>query len=258
MIVVFVVAGCTGGSGSAPATTASAGPSAGTSATSAVTTEITLTGLGIDDWPEPSAVAIPAPPARPESLGEEQYRQMTDAVRTWAIQAVTTPSTVGEGLPAGLPDLIASSAAGQTAPGLAKGNVLAPDLDLRGTRMTAAWDVTTTKQGVSVTLQTRAAYEVQAAGEPVRVVAVLRTQGAVAQPGASRWGIASGWQEFGASDCAAAIEDVLRPGGDADDQAEDLAVFVRVGEGSTAQTPELPSEQKVDEDFAERCRAGSA
>lgn len=248
--ILLLVAGCTTDEPSSGTSTATTSPSAEPAE------QITLAQLAVEDWPALGDGGIPQPPERPASVGARDYDAMTGAVRTWAVQAATAPATVGQGLPNGLPEAIDAMAAEQTAPALARGNVLGPELEVVDSRMTAAWDVSVDGGVATVALQTRAAYEVRLPDGPVRVVGVLRTQGVVSSPRASAWGTVMGWQEFGADDCGVALDDVLAPGGDADDQVQDLQVFVDVGNGERAVTPDLPDEDRIDADFLDRCRAG--
>lgn len=121
--------------------------------------------------------------------------------------------------------------------------------------MTAVWDTTADDESVTVSLQTRTAYEVRNDEGLVRVIGVLRTQGAIAGA-ADGWGTVTGWQEFGAGDCAIVLDGFLTPGGDADDQITDLTEFAEIGNGDEAVTPALPEDEQVDEDFARACEAG--
>lgn len=220
------------------------------------TERLGLADLGIAQWPRANAAAIAQPPAVPEGVTEQEYAQVVAALRTWAVQAATDPTTVGAGLPRGLGDAIDRATRDQTAPALARGNVLDPDLEVLDTTMTTAWQVEPSGADTVIALQTRTAYEVRSPGGPVRVIGVLRTQGVVLAPGSDEWGTAMGWQEFGAADCVAAVDDVLTPGGDADDQESDLTVFVEIGNGDEVVTPALEDADRVDDDFRAQCEAG--
>lgn len=220
------------------------------------TRQMTLVDLGIDDWPKAQDAPLPAPPEKPEGVSQEEYDRMVEAVERWARQAATDPDALGEGLPDTLVRAIEDAAQAQTVPDLARVTVLDDELEVRDSRMTAAWRVAREDGAVNLSLQTRTAYEVQAPEGRVRVIGVLRTQGVVALPGAEQWGTIMGWQEFGAADCAIALEQHLTPGGDLDDQLPDLTVFAGVGNADDAITPALPDDKQVDDDFAEACRAG--
>lgn len=222
------------------------------------TERMTLADLGLAGWPVADEPDIPEAPRRPKGVDPAEYERMVTAVETWAVQAATDPDQVGEGLPAPLVEAIDDAAEAQAAPTLARATVLDPALDVNSTRMTAAWRVAREDGAVNLSLQTRTAYEVRAPGGQVRVIGVLRTQGVVAVPGADRWGTITGWQEFGAADCAIVVDGFLTPGGDADDQHTDLTVFAEIGKGSEAITPALPEDEYVDEDFARACEAGRA
>ncbi len=217
--------------------------------------EITLTDLGIGDWPAASA-PFPEAPARPEGVTKAEYDRMVTTVETWARQAATAPTTVGDGLPPAVAATIATVADEQAAPSLARGTVLDPALEVLGSRMTSAWKLSSADGSTNLSLQTRAAYEVRAPDGPVRVIGVLRTQGVIDSPDSDDWGTVMGWQEFGAADCATALDDFLTPGGDADDQESDLSVFVEIGNGTEAVTPAIDEDEVVNEEFLQRCRAG--
>lgn len=220
------------------------------------TEQISLVDLGIDDWPSATAEQFPEPPPRPDGVEAQEYDRMVSVIQTWALQAATEPEAVGEGLPEDLTDAIRDSVADQTSPALASGTVLDPGLDVVGTRMTSAWKLESPGDELQLSLQTRTAYEVTAPDGPIRVIGVLRTQGLVTTPDAEVWGTVMGWQEFGAADCAIALDDFLTPGGDADDQETDLTVFAEIGNGDEAISPALPEGEQVDEDFKRTCEAG--
>ncbi|MBA4607122.1 hypothetical protein H1W00_01365 [Aeromicrobium sp. Marseille-Q0843] len=248
VLVTFMLAGCTGGSGD-PEPPATPDPQP------APTQQISLDDLGIAGWPTPAG-AVPAPPRRPGGVSASEYDEMVTAVRTWALQAATDPGAVGNGLPTSLASAIEDAADAQTEPGLARATALDPALAPRDTRMTAVWQVSDADGAVNVSLQTRTAHEVTTEDGLVRVIGVLRTQGVVAGEGTDEWGTVTGWQEFGAADCAIVLDGFLTPGGDADDQVTDLTRFAEIGNGDEAITPALPEEEQVDEDFAEACEAG--
>ncbi|MCD9155194.1 hypothetical protein [Aeromicrobium duanguangcaii] len=250
VLVSFVLAACTWGSddsdrGDAPEPQPTP------------TTSISFDDLGVANWPSPDEARFPDPPARPEWLPAEEYARMVAAVRTWAVQAVASPDEVGAGLPDELAAMIDDAGEDdEVASALAKGNVLDPGLEVLATGLTGAWTLSDDGESMNLALQTRAAYEVRIPDGPVRVIGVLRTQGIIAGADSPEWGTIMGWQEFGAADCAIALDGFLTAGGDADDQQSDLATFTKIGNGDEAITPELPDDQLVDEDFKRRCEAG--
>lgn len=251
VLATFVLAACTGGSDESE-------PSASPNPQPAPTEQISLYDLGIADWPRASAARFPEPPERPAGVTADDYELMVSAVRTWATQAATAPETVGSGLPRGLVQTIEQAADDETESALAKATVLDPDLQLINTRMTGAWALSDDEDSVNLSLQTRTAYEVRTPDGPVRVIGVLRTQGVIAggdlRP--DEWGSITGWQEFGAADCAIVLDGHLTPGGDPDDQLDDLEIFVKVGEGDDPDMPPLAEDDEVDEDFQRTCAAG--
>lgn len=248
VLVTFVLTACTGGSEDPePSATANAQP--------APTQQITLDELGIAGWPTLDE-AVPEPPRRPEGVSAQAYDEMVAAVRTWALQAATDPGAVGNGLPESLVAAIDDAAEAQTESGLAEATVLDPELDVADTRMTAVWQLSDGDGSINLSLQTRTAYEVTTEDGLVRVIGVLRTQGIIADGEADDWGTITGWQEFGAADCAIVLDGFLTPGGDADDQVADLTQFAEIGNAEEAITPDLPEDEQVDEDFAQACEAG--
>ncbi|HPU14173.1 MAG TPA: hypothetical protein PLQ19_10300 [Aeromicrobium sp.] len=247
VFATFWLAGC--GLGAAePAAPATSSPSP--------LGEMTLSDLKIDHWPELSQQKIPEPPAAPAGLNQDEYDRMVAAVRSWALAAVAVPPSVSEDLPAAVRRTLEDTAAEQTAPELALVNVLDPDLELRSAKMTAAWEVANDGPTYRVILQTRAAYEVATADLGVRVIGVLRSQGVTTEANAKSWGVALGWQEFGAADCAVALEDFLTPGGDSGTQKSDLQIFVDAGNSASVVTPEMPADARVNKRFLNRCEAG--
>lgn len=252
VLSAFLIAGCGVFSGGESDAQSAATPDPQPSPTE----QISLADLGIDDWPAVTRQQIPEPPSRPVGVDQREYDDMVAAIGAWALQAASRPDTVGEGLPPALADSLDEAFAAQTAPALARGSVLEPGLEVLDSRMTAAWDVTEVEDETRVSLQTRTAYEVRAEGGPVRVIGVLRTQGLIAVPEAQGWGTILGWQEFGAADCAIALDGFLTPGGDTDDQQHDLTIFAEIGSAPEAVSPALQEEDNIDEDFKRACAAG--
>ena len=123
--------------------------------------------------------------------------------------------------------------------------------------ITTAWKVSTAKDDggrayVLLELQTRAAYEVRVKDGPSRVIGVLRVHGLSAYADTTDdFGVSGSWQEFGAGDCALALDD------DTAEALKDLRTFIEVGDGSKLVMPKLGVEEQVDEEYLKRCRDGS-
>ena len=148
-------------------------------------------------------------------------------------------------------------------PHLAFANVFRDDVTVVGSPMiTSAWKVTTEKDAANKTfmrleLQTRAAYEVRLGDGGTRVIGVLRVHSLSAYNDTTDdFGVGGGWQEFGAGDCALALDDALVPDSDRDESLKDLKTFIRVGSGTKLEMPELPAQDKVDDEYLKRCRDG--
>lgn len=236
----------------------------------------TLASEGID-WPRAGApLQVSAPPAAPDGFDDALVTRMADVLTTWA-GATTVDADVWQGddpvaaVTDALPSAVRAALTRQTqtsgavSPELAVANVFGDAVEVIGEpAVTTAWKVTTKDDEagqpyVTVQLQTRAAYEVRVgAGGPTRVVGVLRVHGLSAYPGTTDdFGVTTGWQEFGAGDCALAVDDALVPDNDVDRAVTDLATFVDVGDQPDLRMPALDDEEKVDDAYLDRCRNGT-
>lgn len=263
--MAVVAAGCTSTTGDdAPV------PTPRTSATSDVPA-ISLTSLGID-WPRAgSALEVTAPPSAPEGFDDALLGRMSDVLEAWATATTTDPDvwqgdapvdTVTATLPAKPAAALRQQTADAVSPELAVANVFGDDVTVVGEpRVTTAWKVSTQdddsgQEYVLLELQTRAAYEVRLGDDgPTQVVGVLRVHGLSAYPGTTDdFGVSGGWQEFGAGDCALALDDDLVPDNDAADAAADLATFADIGGQPSVRMPALDTDEQVDGAYLQRCR----
>jgi hypothetical protein len=242
-----------------------------TASSSAPDPSTSFAAVGVD-WPETGAKLAPgAPPPAPAGFDDALLGRMADTLIDWAQVSALDEDVRHSADPAAavaavLPDPVAAALAAQTegtvSPRLAAANVFGDDITVVGApRVTTAWKTSTQsddagREYVLLELQTRAAYEVRVGpGGPVRVVGVLRVHGLSAYPGTTDdFGVSGGWQEFGAVDCALALDDDLTPDGDLQASADELATFVQVGAGPTVEMPSLGDEQKVDAEYLQRCR----
>ena len=265
LVVAIALSGCTSGSSD---------PEPTTDATTAGDSAVTLASLALD-WPTAQGrLVVPKVPAAPSGFVDSTVDRMADVLKKWA-----RLSTVDDGmwhsgdplsevrtvLPDGTAGTYEEQLRGVVSPHLAVANVFGDDVTVVGTPMiTAAWRVSTEKDQadkafVRLELQTRAAYEVRIGDGPSRVIGVLRVHSLSAYKDTTDdFGIGGGWQEFGASDCALALDDALVPDSDRADALKDLKTFIRVGSGSTVEMPELPAQDRVDPDYLKRCRDGQA
>jgi hypothetical protein len=262
MVVLIVVAGCTDGSQTRdrPAEKTSTAPAAAD-----------LASLGVD-WPRAAGpLEAGDPPAAPDGFSADLVTRMAGILTGWA-GATTLDEDVRhsrapvDDVVGALPTEVGASlrtlTKGAVSPGLAVANVFADEVTVVGApAVTTAWKVSTEtddqgQQYVLLQLQTRAAYEVRVGDDaPTRVIGVLRVHGLSAYPGTTTdFGVTGGWQEFGAGDCALALEDDLVPDGDVAAAAVDLKAFVEVGDGATLKMPALGAGDRVDADYLQRCR----
>jgi len=263
LAVAIVVSGCTSGSSDPEPT-----PTATTAHA------ITFQSLKLD-WPTAQGrLVVPKVPAPPASFDAETLDRMAAVLKKWARLSTVDDGMWHSGDPLSdirtvLPKDTASTyeeqLRGVVSPHLAVANVFGDDVTVVGTPMvTAAWHVSTEKDQanesfVRLELQTRAAYEVRIGNGPSRVIGVLRVHSLSAyEDTTDDFGIGGGWQEFGASDCALALDDALVPDSDRADSLDDLQTFIRIGRGSTVQMPELLAHDRLDPDYVERCRNGQA
>lgn len=257
--VLMVCAGCTDGAGEEHPD-------------SAAPEEISFSSLGID-WPAAGSVDWAEPPATPEGFDDSLVERMADTLVSWAGVAATDEDVahsakaldlVVDALPDAIGSTLRAQVKGAVSPRLGVANVFAADVTIVGSpRITSAWKVSTPKDDdgkpyLLLQLQTRAAYEVRVGDGPTRVIGMLRVHGLSAYADrAAEFGVTGGWQEFGAADCALALDDELTPDGDADDARKDLATFVRIGSQDALEMPKLGVQDQVDAEYLKRCRAGA-
>jgi hypothetical protein len=235
---------------------------------------ISLETLGLG-WPKAQgALAAKSPPATPDGFDDDLLDRMASLLETWAALSTVEDSIwhsedavgrIADAMPGVIGTSLRALAQNQVSPQLSVANVFADDVTVIGTPMvTTAWKVSTAKDDegipyVVLELQTRAAYEVRVKDGPSRVIGILRVHGLSAVPDATDvFGVSGGWQEFGANDCALALDDNLFPDSDSADALKDLGTFIKVGDGSKLVMPKLGVQEQVDEEYLKRCRDGSA
>lgn len=223
---------------------------------------VSLSSVGID-WPEAGADLAPDDrPVAPDGFDDELLDRMAGILTEWA--QVSTLEQDAD-LPVEVDALLHDQTKDAVSPRLAVANVFADDVTVVGApRVTTAWRQSTEvddagKQYVLLELQTRAAYEVRLGDDaPTRVIGVLRVHGLSAYPDTTDdFGVSGGWQEFGATDCALALDDDLTPDGNVDAARLDLQTFVTIGDGRTVEMPSLGDDQEVDAEYLARCRASA-
>jgi hypothetical protein len=263
LAVLVVVAGCSSGDGS-DATPRSSSAGGGGS--------ITLESLGVD-WPAASGELDPGRrPATPKGFDDETLDEMAADLTDWAQSASVDEAVwhsaapieqVADAVPAPVAKALRARVGKLVAPRLSIANVFGDDVEVIGNpRVTTAWKVSTDQDEsgtpyVLLELQTRTAYEVRTEDGPTRVIGLLRVHGLIARQGSDDLDVSFGWQEFGAGDCALALDDQLVPDGDVDQAKKDLKTFVAVGSSSKLRMPPLPPQEQVDDEYLQRCRAGS-
>ena len=269
--LVVVLLACTACTSSPDDRPASAPTTAPTTAEASDDAAMTFASVGID-WPEAGdRIAPPDPPSAPAGFDDALLGRMADSLTAWAQVSTLDERTrysatpiddVAAALPGPAAAALRAQAEDAVSPRLEAANVLADDVSVIGSpRVTTAWEMSTKiddagEQYVLLQLQTRAAYEVRVGDDgPTRVVGVLRVHGLSAYPGTTDdFGVSGGWQEFGAVDCALALDDDLVPDDDLTASEDDLRTFVRVGDGARLQMPSLGDEQQVDAEYLQRCR----
>jgi hypothetical protein len=261
--VLAVTAGCSGGSDGE----AQARP------TPARSTAPSMSLASVDvAWPRAGdELDAPKVPAAPGGFPAGLISRMAGVLTDWATETTLDDDVrhsgspvdeVADELPAEVDAALRAQTKDAVSPRLRIANVLADDVDVVGApAVTTAWKVAadTDEAGrrfVLLQLQTRAAYEVRTGADgPVRVIGVLRVHGLSAYPGTTTdFGVSGGWQEFGAGDCALALDDHLVPDTDIAKVRRDLATFVEVGDGDQLVMPALDDEEQVDVQYLKRCR----
>lgn len=261
LTIAMVCTGCTSGSDDPTP-----------SPTKAEATSVTLASLDLD-WPRAEGTFDPPKvPAAPSGFDDAQVDRMAKILTKWSRLAAVDEGMWRSDMPLSdvrpvLPDEAAGTLEqqlrGEVSPNLAVANVFGKKVKVIGSpQVTSAWHVSADKDPanetfVRVELQTRTAYEVKLGNGPSRVIGVLRVQGLSAYPDTTDdYGVSGGWQEFGAGDCALALDDALVPDSDTDEAAKDLETFIRVGSGSKLEMPELGVQEQVDAEYLKRCREG--
>jgi hypothetical protein len=261
LAVAALCAACTSGSDEP-----SPRPDAGTNGA------VTLESLDLG-WPKAQGkLVVPRLPAAPEGFDEATLNRMATVLEKWA-----RLSTVDDGmwhsgdplsdirtvLPEDAAETYEQQIKGQVSPHLAFANVFRDDVTVVGSPMiTSAWRVSADKDPANerfmrLELQTRAAYEVRLGDSGTRVIGVLRVHSLSAYNDTSDdFGVGGGWQEFGAGDCALALDDALVPDSDRAEALKDLKTFIRVGNGKKLEMPALPAQDQVDAEYLQRCRDG--
>lgn len=240
--------------------------------TTATTDPVTLETLDLD-WPKAEGKLDPPElPAAPEGFDAGTLDRMAKVLTKWAALTVANDggwhtgdplSDVRNVLPKPVAGIYEAQLRGEVSPRLAVANVFGDDVTVVGSpRITSAWRVSIDQDPANETfmqleLQTRAAYEVRLGDGPSRVIGVLRVQFLTAYPDTTDdFGIGGGWQEFGAGDCALALDDALVPESDRGEALDDLQTFIKIGNSDKLEMPELPVQEQVDDEYLKRCRDG--
>lgn len=240
--------------------------------TSSEPSSITFGSLDLD-WPKAQGTLDPPElPATPKGFDAARIDDMATALTKWAAAAAVDDTVwhsadpfveVKKALPAKAAATLDKRVKDEVSPDLGVANVFGKDVAVVGTpAVTSTWKMTTDKDEagkpyVLLELQTRTAYEVRLGDGPTRVIGVLRVHGLSAyEDGTGDLGVGGGWQEFGAGDCALALDDALVPDSDRDEGLEDLKTFVRIGNGTKLEMPKLPVQDQVDAEYLKRCRDG--
>lgn len=233
---------------------------------------VTLEALRLD-WPTAQGrLVVGDRPKTPAGFDDAMLDRMAKVLTKWAKVAAVDDSVwhssdpfsdVKKALPAKAAATLAKRVKGEVSPHLGVANVFGDDVTVVGTPMiTTAWKLTTDKDEAGkpyalLELQTRAAYEVRLGDGSSRVIGVLRVHGLSAYKDTTDdFGVGGGWQEFGAGDCALALDDALVPDSDRDEGVKDLATFIRVGKGTKLEMPKLPVDEHVDAEYLKRCEDG--
>jgi hypothetical protein len=236
--------------------------------------ETTLKSLNID-WPQADGtLEVVDAPAPPSTVPDATYNRMVSDLTAWAEASAADPAVwqaddavdrVADALAGPAGEALKKQVSGEPTPRLAAANAMSKRVTVVGSpRISTAWNVRTVDEGdepyVVVELQTRAAYEVRLGKDgPSRVIGVLRVHSLSAYPDTSdEFGVGGGWQEFGAGNCAMALDDSLLPDADRDKAAADVRAFVKIGNSDSVEMPELDDGARIDARYVQRCRQGSA
>lgn len=213
-----------------------------------------LNTLGWTDFSQLQSVDL-LPPDVPEGVDEAEYDTVVRHLSAWAKGSLEANGVQGSQLDAEFVELLAELTDRGPSGLLIERTPFADGLQTSQVRGTAVWELVS-ESPLTLQLQTRVVWQLRNPAGAESLIAVVRTHGAAYQAGA--WGLAGAWQEFGADDCALALDGVLRPGGEIASQTQDLRRFEAFAQTKELQGLEFADDEILDDAFLERCRTGRA
>lgn len=216
---------------------------------------LTLSDLDMEGWTDLNADPFPKAPKNPNKTTAKDYDRAAQILHQWALATLGSPEKTLAAVPKEVRAELDSIADAAPARNVSLGAQFADGLAAKSVWGTGAWRETSAKP-LHLEFQTRVLWELDGGDGNVRLVGLVRTH-ALIDDGKSL-SIGQSWQEFGADDCALAIEEVIRPGGDVAEQNKDLRKFVDIANSPDVLPPNFSADDVVDDQFVERCRAGKA
>lgn len=230
---------------------------------------LTLTDLGVDDWPLGDEVEFASPPKAPSGIAQEKFDQFEYTLKEWMRagfldEEVRTADDPRQALRRALGvtwGMKLHTQMGQNpVPHVSAANVFADDVELLGPpAIGTAWKVGDVNGGKTLELQARAFYPVSVGGGPATVVGVVRSH-RLTTPLPGFYGddqTGYTWQVFGTDRCALATQDVLLPEEPTAETTKDLRKVAAGGPGKYTKL-DLEKSETIDEKTVSRCKAEAA
>ena len=236
------------------AVTASSCSSGGSESAKPQEKPLALSDIATDGWIDLTTDPLPKAPKNPNKTAANDYDRAAQILHQWAQATLGPPEETLAAVPKEVRVELEEIADAGPARNVSLGAQFGEGLAAKSVWGTGVWRETSAKP-LHLEYQTRVLWELEDADGNVRLVGMVRTH-ALIDDGETR-SIGHSWQEFGADDCALAIEEDIRPGGDIAEQNKDLRTFVDIANSLEVVPPDFSADDVVDEQFVERCRAGT-
>lgn len=215
---------------------------------------LSLADLDMDGWVNLSTDSLPQAPRNPNKVPAAKQERAELILHRWASAALGDPEQTLDSAPKDVRHELELMADAGPARGVSLGTGFGEGLTVKSRWGTGVWKETSAAP-LHLEYQTRVLWELEDADGQVRLVGMVRTH-VLVNDGESI-SIGQSWQEFGADDCALVVEETIRPGGDVAEQNKDLRRFEEIANSAEVVSPDFSEDDVVDQEFANRCRAGA-